>query len=432
MSRGAWRLVASGEAFAARGDTERAARAFSEAARAAPRDYRVLLVHGSAISPMRPREAARLARRAADLAPDSSAACALAAMHALLAGDGLVAQDYAIRALSAEPGNCLARTVRSLASLAGGEHQRGIAGLVRDGIFEERRVAGLAALMLLRRWRALGPVWPPVPVGIELPTPDASRSARGRAPAGSRRALHHAYSRGDGAGMLLVLRRIPTSDPDYEIAYASALHLCGRDDLADQWIRAALAPERHPRSRGRARRGSRSQADLSSESASHAPELLVLAAWIALGTGDVKRARRYADRGSRTVNPFDRWDARLALAAAADEEGDERLALAEATLAVYEEPTVLRLLLHKVALHPVLVALRSAVESAESAGRAEAARVLRREMLRILMDPRPPGRRRRLRRLLRDGLIDVDRVDFEALAAYAERGLRCVAGGSDT
>jgi len=429
MPRAAWRLVARGEVLAGHGDPESAKKAFRDAAGASPRDHRVLLRHAAALAATQPREAARLARRAAELAPSSSAACALAAMHALFAGDNRAAEELATRALSAERENGLARTVRSLAALAGGDHERGVAGLVEYGIFEERGVAGFAALLLLRCWQALGSVFPPAPAGLKLPAPGATASQVNRASPRSRRALHRAYSRGDGANMLFALRQIPSSDPDYEVAYATALHLCGRDDLADPWVRVALVRQRIERLRQLSRRRGREAGVPPDDVDTSEPETLVLAAWIALGVGDARRARKHAERGSRTINPFDRWDARLALAAAADAGGDEPVALAEVTLAVSEEPTVLRLLLHKVALHSVLETLRTAVESADRAGSVAAASVLREEMLRILTDPRPPGPRRRLQRHLQEGWITLGDDQAEVLRSYAQRGVRCVAGG---
>lgn len=430
MPRAAWKLVARGELLAEQGDLKSARRAFEDAAAAAPRDHRVLLCHAAAVAGVQPGEAPRLARQAADLARGSAAASALAAKYALFAGEHRAAEELADRALATEKGSGLARTVRSLATLPSSDPERGVAGLVEHGIFEESRVAGMAALLLLRRWQALGPVAPPIPHGLKLPAPGGGATERARTPLAGRRALHRAYSQSDGAAMLLALRCIAPTDADYDTGYATALHLCGRDDLADPWVRAALAGQRAQRTRQHSRRRGKATGLPADDLWASEPETLVLAAWIALGLGDAKRARKYAARGSRTANPFDRWDARMALAAAADAGGDPAVALAELTLAVSEEPTVLRLLLHKAALHPVLLALRAAVEAAQTAGGGPVAKALRHEMLRILTDPRAPGRRRALQRLLQEGCNSIGDAEANVLRPYAQRGLRCVVGGN--
>ncbi len=244
---GPYALMAEGERLAGKGLIREATERFEAAHKQAPKDARVLLRLASAIASDDPAGALRAAQRATKLAPGSAAAHTLRAKYALLSGDPATAHDAARRALELAPGNGMASTLTHLAAGMRGDYPAALAGLVRDGIFEQSNVTALAMECFLKRWTAEGPACAPLP---ELPIPTPTDPVERRTDGGGTAAvrdLHAAYGAGDPIGMLQALAELRPAQPQHEdvaAGYAAALHQCGRNDLAGPWARRALDERR--------------------------------------------------------------------------------------------------------------------------------------------------------------------------------------------
>lgn len=436
-------LMAEGERLALRGQTREAMDRFEAAHRQLTEDPRVLLRMAAALGPSDPDAALRAATRATRVAPRSAAAHALRAKYALMAGDPRTATEAARRALELGPDNAMAQTLVHLATAARGDYGLALAGLVRHGIFEQSDVTSMAMECFLSRWWQEGPLLISLPA-ISIPRPSDSVDAKPTAHSrGAARDLHSAYFRGDAIGMLWALAELRRADPSHEdvaSGYAAALHLCGRDDLAEPWVRRALDEQRAAARRVHEQRDQRLIAKMGKaitrrKTASTAPpwdlepepEGLILAAWIYLGLRDLKVARRLAERGSRRVNPFDRWEARLVLASVDLLSGRRREALAELRTAVSEEPMVLQVWFHRAALLPTMQAMGRAVAAAWTSGDAGLEKALRAELGRVLSDPTRPRGSGGLNRALARTTAELDPSDKALVLNYARRGLEAAA-----
>jgi tetratricopeptide (TPR) repeat protein len=432
-------LMVEGERLAAAGRVGEAARKFEEAHKELPGDARVFLRLAAATSPSDPRAALRAARRATEISPNSAAAHALLARYALLAEEPDEALKAARRTLELAPDNAMAPTLLHLAKGMKGRYGEALAGLVTDGIFEQTDTTALAMELFLRRWREEGPAYAPLPEDLEVPAPGDPVDPEDHGHAGpASKHLHEAYDQGDAIGMLEALPDLRTEEPDHpDVAagYAAALHQCGRNDLAEPWVRRALeeqrasAAEEFEQATGRAlaRFGRaitrRPEPKRPADGFDAEPEGLILAGWIYLSLGELKPARKLAERGSKTVNPFDRWEARLVLASVHLEAGQRQAALAELRDAVDEEPLVLYLWLHRAALLPAMKAMGRAITAARKEGDRNIELALRGEMGRIATDPGRLKGSRRLAAALEQTEIDLPQDDVHWIRGYAERGL---------
>lgn len=410
------RTIRELERHAREGRWDEAAKLVREATRGAKPDVRLLLRHITLLEPTNAREALRQAQRAVELAPQLPAVRAIAARAALVADEPALASEHAEKALAREPEQGLARTLRHLAAMRNGAWAEGISGLLRDPIFEERSVVGRALVLLLSRWRELGPVAPPLPEAAPRTAPEDPPVSVG--PRLSARTFYSAartaYSDGDGSAMLAAaagLRSLDPDDPDGASAYAAAYHLCGEHVLAERWVRTAIAQQR-----AKSRKQEAPEGD--SEDGAE-PETVLLAASIALESGDLAQAARLAAAASPKVNPFDRWEARLVLAQALIGQERTDAALRELEQAYSEEPCVLALALNRVAGHGFLVAARRLLLADQP---PEAGRALRAAMCRVLSAPRRLTGDRRLRALV--GILTGEADDLAAVRAFAEKGLR--------
>ncbi len=409
-----------------------------DGAKLAPREPRLLLRHASLIENRSPAKALELARRAIEQSPTSCGARSIAARIALTSGDPAEAAAHASEALRLDREGAMARTVRALAEMARGHWGEALPSLLRDGVFEEWSIVARAVLLLLRRWRELGPVRPPLGADAPVLAPDSPQAApRGGGRASARALYSHvreAYNEGDGEAMLVWLmpmRSIAPDDTDVPAAFATAYYLCGRPDLADPWAEEALRVQaREARAQHKQRRGRKDRSVSAGQPPEEeaSPEAVVLAAQVALEAGAIGKARRLAEVGSRRVNPFDRWEARLVLAEALDGQGKPDLALAELAQAVAEEPSVLPLALHRVAAHPFLVVARE-VLAMEPPTREPLREALRTAMCRLLTDPRRPRGDRRLARELAAVRSSLPAEAASVLEAYARGGVRALVGG---
>jgi tetratricopeptide (TPR) repeat protein len=336
-----------------------------------------------------------------------------------------LAERAASEALREDPTNSLAPTVLAWALAGQGKWDEALERFIRGGVFEDSGVRSEIMLLLMARWRDPGPVHPPAPPGFDPPTPagDAKAASADRAPRRVVSALSRAYFAHDPAEMLPLLDTLSREAPGCQqiaLGWAAALHLFGLDDRAEPWVVAALRLARASGSaRGRAEDGEPN------------PEALLLAARVYAGTGDLKKATRFAERASATANPFDRWEARLVLADVREREGKRPEALGEACAALEEEPLAFGPALARVALRGVFEGLRDAVSLAESAGAASFARACRREMGLILGDPRPRARSRGLARALATPPEGLPADVRDLLTAYARRGVRSVLTRAD-
>jgi len=440
---GPYALMAEGERLAGKGLIREATERFEAAHKQAPKDARVLLRLASAIASDDPAGALRAAQRATKLAPGSAAAHTLRAKYALLSGDPATAHDAARRALELAPGNGMASTLTHLAAGMRGDYPAALAGLVRDGIFEQSDVTALAMECFLKRWTAEGPACAPLP---ELPIPKPTDPVERRTDGGGTAAvrdLHAAYGAGDPIGMLQALAELRPAQPQHEdvaAGYAAALHQCGRNDLAEPWARRALDEQRAAAKRAYERRSQgllarvgralsrRGAPKPPAEGFDPEPEGLILAGWIYLGLGDLKVARKLAERGSRTVNPFDRWEARLVLALCDLLSNRRREALAELRTAVAEEPMTLYLWFHRAALLPTMQAMSRSIAAARAAGDEALERALRIELGQISANPARPKGSRALKSALAQTRVELGAEDLDLLRGYAELGLEAVKG----
>lgn len=436
----AWRLVEAGERSAAAGDLASARERFRSAHAEAPKDHRVLLCHAMAIGDRDPAGAVNLCIQAAQIAPRLASTHAVCAWFSLLASRYPAAVRSSSKAVELDALNPLAHTVWALAQAGTGHWEAALRRLYANGVFESAPVAAVVTLRLMRRWRELGPVWPPLPKEYQEPEVPNSQGTSPTRPAAASvgKRLYRAYLRCDGATMLAalgVLRAASPESPDIAPGYAAALYFCGRSDLAEPWVRRALREQRKAAKRewergldrivARAWRRLRRLPRPVRADDEHEPsgEALLLAAKIGLSLGDLSRARGYAERASRLINPFDRWEARLVLAEVHDREGRTAEALSGIRAAIREEPSVVQLILHRVFFHSVLTAARDAIVSAEQAGDARLAGALRAAMAGILTDPRRPGRSRLLRRLLVATKAELLEPTRAALLEFATTGM---------
>ncbi len=436
-------LMAEGERLAAKGLIREATERFENAHKQAPKDARVLLRLASALASDDPAGALRAAQRAAKLAPGSAAAHTLRAKYALLSGDPATAHDAARRALELAPGSAMASSLMHLAAGMRGDYPAALGGLVKDGIFEQSDVTALAMECFLRRWTAEGPACAPLP---DLPIPKPTDPIERRSECGAATAvkdLHAAYDAGDPIGMLQALAELRPANPQHEdvaAGYAAALHQCGRNDLAEPWVRRALDEQRAAAKRAYERRrqgllsrvgrafSRRGAPKAPAEGFDPEPEGLILAGWIYLGLGDLKVARRFAERGSKTVNPFDRWEARLVLALCDLLSGRRREALAELRTAVAEEPMMLHLWFHRAALLPTMHAMSRSIAAARTAGDEALERAMRFEFGQISANPARPKGSRAFRSALAQARVELGPENLDLLRNYAERGLDAAKG----
>ncbi len=405
-------LVGKGERLARAGEWEAATRCFRDAHDLRPKDSRILIRQAAASERHDPVAALNVALQAAAVAPNSAIAHTFVARFDLAADRPKPAARAATQALKLDPENGLARSVLALALADQGRWDEALASILKHGLFEEPTILAHALLRLERRWVELGPVFPPMPHGLDVPQPDAK--PKPEEPGGSPRrlmsAIRAAYARCDGGEMLRLLgpmRAASPEDTEVPAAYAAALSLCGRDDLAEPWIKNALrvqakeSRERWQRSVNRplARLGRRLRhrpdPDMPKEVDEAEPEALVLAGRVYLGLGDLTKAARYAERGSRLVNPFDRWEARLVQASIRDRQSDLSGALDALRLAIAEEPSVLPVAIQRVVLHTSMSAARDAVTDAERAGDHLRASALRTALCRVHAGPLPVSRVRK-------------------------------------
>ncbi len=408
-------LVGKGERLARAGDWAAAERCFTEAHRLRPKDARIVVRQAAAFEAQSPVAALNAALRAAEASPNSAIAHIFVARFALAADRPKPAARAAGRALELDRDNGLARSVLALAQSDQGKWEETLDLILEHGLFEEWSISAHALLRLERRWTELGPVYPPAPHGLEIPTPDAKPASEHSGSArGLMSAIRSAYSRGDGGEMLRLLGPMRAADPESTEApagYAAALSLCGRDDLAEPWIKHALrvqakesrrqwqASVNKPLARLGRKLRRKPDPDMPKEIDEAEPEALVLAGRVHLGLGDLTKAARYIERGSRLINPFDRWEARLIQAAIHDRQSDVVSALGELRLAIAEEPSVLPVALQRVTLHGAMSAAREAVIEAEKAGDEVRARALRAALCRVHAGPLPTARLRKARRL---------------------------------
>jgi tetratricopeptide (TPR) repeat protein len=429
-------MVRQAERLARSGSWDKCVALLREAEKQAPREHRLLLRHASLLERQSPDQAVRACRQALELAPRSPGAHAIAARVALTSGDPAEATRHSDGALALDRESGMARTVRALASMELGRWDEGLASLLTDGVFEEWSIVARAVLLLTRRWRELGPVRPPLSTHAPVVGPDSATAALREGGRASGRALYRhvreAYVRGDGEAMLvwlMPLRSVTPDDTDIPAAYATAYHLCGRDDLAEPWSEAALrsqaAEARADRKRA-AKAAKRAKGAASAPAAVEedaSPEAVALASAVALELGDFSRARKLAEVASRRINPFDRWEVRLTLAEVLDRQTKTDAALAELTLAVAEEPSVLPLALHRIAAYPFLTAARAVLSDSSVDAGSDLARELRRAMCSVIAVPRRPrGDRALARELAKAGTLAPEHG--QVLRAFAESGIR--------